>query len=523
MKIITQERSLFVCYFICHIFLLINGGIYWDDWTVYNNSAEGIMQQFNGNGLIPVGYLHLFLQSIPFPRFIYSFLTFILSFGSGLLLYRSLLRLMLVNPVYSFAITLFFLILPFNAARQTMICFPYTLCLFLFFVAYYLFLKYIQTPLLYLRILSIVLFFLSFITNSLLVFYIIVPVTVIFLKRRKELKQLNFLLYLDYYIIPILFWMYKSLFLQPSGLYKLGGYNAISNHSLLAVPIMLLKTIKDSLGSLMYGLISSYSEHWILSMFFLLICTLAFIKFYQNTASSIQSKLLLIALGTMLFLIGAFPYTAVGKIPSFKGFDTRHQLLLPVGTAFIIVGLIEMIAFDIGKRILYAFIITGFMLYNYTQYIQYQREWLKELSLIDNFHSNDIVRNNSTFIVTDSLQQYNIEYNIEGGGLRFYAFTGIMQEAFHNQTKFASLNTNFFTLQKNGLRSLLLESEKFKLKNYKESNSYRNIIIRKGKYPLTSYNILKLLFGFYTQVPDNKAKIKDILEVEVEKRVYYLK
>ena len=165
MKFSNKYTSLlFLVYLIAHGgILLIPNAIYWDDWVLYRSESNIILDFFEqwGSMFNLIGYLHIGLLKIG--PWVYKVLTFTLMFGSGLLLNNILKRYNNINENNRFLIVLLFLILPFNMARVTMIVFPYTLCYFLFFLAWAMMERF--------RFLALVLFFISFNTNSLLVFY----------------------------------------------------------------------------------------------------------------------------------------------------------------------------------------------------------------------------------------------------------------------------------------------------------------------------------------------------------------
>ena len=86
----SEKKSillLFVIYFATNFFLLINDGIYWDDWVLYNQNAEDIKLIFYENS----GYagnitssIHLTLLNIGVLS--YRALTVILFFSSLIIL-----------------------------------------------------------------------------------------------------------------------------------------------------------------------------------------------------------------------------------------------------------------------------------------------------------------------------------------------------------------------------------------------------------------------------------------------------
>ena len=62
------------------------------------------------------------------------------------------------------------------------------------------------------------------------------------------------------------------------------------------------------------------------------------VKKRQGKDISIDRGLALLFFGAVITWLGAFPYLAVGLWPSFGDFQSRHQLLMPLGAAVAIVG-----------------------------------------------------------------------------------------------------------------------------------------------------------------------------------------
>src|SRR3546814_13538982 len=93
-------------------------------------------------------------------------------------------RTNLVGPFLRINIVLLYLVLPLNFARVAQIDFPYALCYLLFFGAWWL----IESK----KWVSLLLFFLSFNTNSLLVFYALPAIdTLNRMRNKKELWKIS--------------------------------------------------------------------------------------------------------------------------------------------------------------------------------------------------------------------------------------------------------------------------------------------------------------------------------------------
>ena len=150
-----------------------------------------------------IGYLHTFLLKLGPP--IYKLLTFLIFFINGILLDQILKRNAFISENNRFFICLLFLVSPLNIARVTLICFPYTFCTFLFFLAWFL----LPTK----RFISLILFLFSFTTNSLLVFYCL-PIIEIFYTHYKFNKNyiLKFIKRNLFLFLSIYFLFFENIF-----------------------------------------------------------------------------------------------------------------------------------------------------------------------------------------------------------------------------------------------------------------------------------------------------------------------
>jgi hypothetical protein len=179
------------------------------------------------------GYLHVSLLS--FGPWIYRYLTFILMFLAGVFLNLIIKNYKEISDEYRFFIVILFLCLPFYWARVAIIDFPYTLCYFLFFAAWALLDK--------IKFFSLLLFFVSFITMSLLVFSIIPFLEFYYRSNRSNINSKTFLKYIikniAFTILPFIFFTIKLLFFKSYGNYEVYNEN-YSILSLARVPFYML-------------------------------------------------------------------------------------------------------------------------------------------------------------------------------------------------------------------------------------------------------------------------------------------
>jgi hypothetical protein len=494
---------------VSHFPMLFNNGIYWDDWTLYNSDFEQLKLQFFGNGIRPWAYIHNFFLTIggensPVLYHILSFISFYLSFVFLTLIIKNL------NTRYSSLLSfssLLILVLPFFEAKTTMICIPYTVHTTFFLAATYFLIIYIQKKKIAFRIVSLVLFFFSFIVQSLLVFYVIPLFGVIFLLNSKTDNQ-NYLSisnsmikiksHLDFFLLPILFLIYKHFFLQTSGLYAENGYNKITLMGLLKAPFVTIKYMAYQFNGILIEVKEKVFSGSFGIVVFLIFGLIIFIFIKNNFRTKLpvlknKEKLYLILIGFIFLFFAIFPYAVVGKIPSFYSFDTRHQLLVPFGFSLIIVVLC---AFFVKRNnvsyLFLAIVISLFITTTFLQQIQYIKGWLKQESFANSLEYISYDDTPSTIFIQDN----TIHLDATEGGLSFYNWTGILKLKKGKEHFFWIEEEEFNYLQPR-LERLLLEKIKFNMADYSLSNPSGILIIDEGESSLKALDCFKYVFLYY--------------------------
>ena len=403
---------LFVFYAVAHCGIFsISNAIYWDDWTLYRASPRDLYDVFAQTGSMfnVVARMHIFLLSIG--PWLYRSLTFFLMFFSGVLFALVLQRHSIINRELRFFLVLLFLVLPLNAARVALIDFVYVFCYFLFFLAWVLQEKF--------RLLALILFFLSFNTNSLLVFYALPMLDMMY--RSGSLGGYKSIIMfwvrrLDYLILPFVYFWLKLFLYNPSGVYA--GYNEqYSVGNLVASPILQIADVFRL--NLNAGLI-------LLSIAFVYFI-LVRIKFFETASPDISSTL--IKVGALSFIFGAFPYWILGHVPVFVGWSSRHQLLLPFGLSLLIIGF----WLRLGRSLVVMYVMVGcFLAVNVANYRDFYFDWEKQKQLIKLFSSSPEI-SRAKFIVFDDR---TVELNAMKRKYRFYEWSGLLEAAFGNELRF---------------------------------------------------------------------------------------
>lgn len=273
------------------------------------------------------------------------------------------------------------------------------------------------------RALSLFLFFMSFNTNSFLVFYAVPFIGMLY--NKIELKSLRSLIAecvknLDYLLLPFAYFFIKVYFFPPHGLYE--GYNEdYSIKALVGAPV-----------SQIYDLLR-LKFNFGLSLVFAGIAY-AYLKkdySYISNKENISSRNLFI-LGIVILILGGFPYWILGHIPSFQLWSSRHQLLLPLGVSIALSALI------INKRVtckrsLLSLIVGLSLAYNISTYASLKVDWEKQKELINLFSKSSLIKEAKIIIIDDNAK----ELNALNRSTRFYEWNGMLALAFNDEKRFA--------------------------------------------------------------------------------------
>lgn len=448
MSDLLKSRDLYILfglYLITNIFLLINiDGLYWDDWAAYKQSPETMKIFFAEIQHGIKGDFFLFLSR--FYNGIYSFRLFIFfgTFLMGIFVYLILSTIKELDKQAIFFITLLFLIVPVNSVKLLISIAPFVFPVLIFYLAFYLLALYTKHHNLLLRLLILALFFTSFSTNSILVFYFSIFIYLYYINfnftHDKLLHKSKLLLkqYWDFFILPFIYFIYKAVYLKPYGLYE--GYNGIGISSLWKAPVLVIKSFFTSL-------INPVEASFILigiapSFILLYIVHKAYKKWLTKTTMSTnlsQTNKTLLIVGFLIFILAVLPYCMVGKLPNYKHFDSRFQLLTPLGISFILYFSINYFAekFKFSNHLKLSILATLTILFmTKTMYDGYRFniDWFYSVGIQENMREMEVIKNNTTFITVEDSKQYLANHR----DIPYYEYNGMLKQVFGDDKRFAS-------------------------------------------------------------------------------------
>lgn len=398
---------LFIFYFIAHGgILLLGNAVFWDDWVLVGASYKDLSTLFSEAGSLLNIAAYMFLPLDLLGSFSYKILTFILIFFTGVLFYKLLIRDVKLKQNQAFFVGMLYLISPLFIARVALIDFGYVLCVFLFFAGWWYFFEK--------RIISLLLFFISFNTQSLLVFYCI-PIffTMSILKNYNSyfnaIKNR-----IDFLLLPFIWFYIKLNFYKPYGNYA--GYNEQYNiENLINSPQTQWLDFKSYISS------NQVTAKVFFIVFSISICILILGKFKMIMRDSKSMKL--IFYGILAFLLGVFPYWILGHVPSFWEWTSRHQLLMSFGLSILIVGILGSLRFYF-QRIALSSIMSICLIINWANYHDFYNDSEKQKELVSFLKKSKEVQNSNLIIFDDK------SANAIFRSYRFYEWNGLLHTAY---------------------------------------------------------------------------------------------
>ena len=477
-------------YIVSNILILFVHGIFWDDWTLYHDTTAIEQQFFNGNGGIIAGYMHLFLQQLPCNTiFLYHSIIFLIGWINVWLFYKILNSAIKLDNKSSFCIAVIYATFPIGYAHMTMICLPYQLGLLLQLIAVLLFTLYIKK----IDVVKYLLFFILQFSASLflvsnvvfwggLLFFFTLQATWKYRNISIEygktiLKQL--FKWSIYYIPCITFWIVRSIYFTPTGIYEASGYNSFSLKALFMLPMNLFKSITNSLDFLI-SQISIVNESYTLvfiglSLFVFIIYILNKNFNYKNIASITKYNFVAIF---FLYISAIGAYLMVGHVPIFDTISDRHAILIILTICPFIYYLLNILIVEKVRIYVLAFLLAIMSTYSNSQYLEAIYQSQRNDAIMSFFKKTELPDGN-IFVFENEINQKTASCFYSWSGL-YYNATGKQDKCFVTSNNYVIYDTeNFLTEsyhQKNALAGnpiILLE-----IMNEIETRSYKSIIKR---------------------------------------------
>jgi hypothetical protein len=508
-------------------------GIFWDDWTLVDVKKSALITIYQQMGLPGLRYIHallLPLGGLPI-LLVYKLLIFMSYLFAAFFLNSILKTIKEIRLIERLFIVIIFAILPVNFGRIAMIDIPYALSYGLFFQGLWFLSIYFKNRNLWLRFISLCLLLVSFATNSLLFYYLIVIAYIIYIERVHLKKLVSSakvaIKYLDYLLLPVFYWVIKGSFFVPSGIYT--GYNKIDSSKFLLSYQKIIDGFDTCFWDVLRNSFLSLHTYPIIVLFgsFIVFIFLSkTIKVFEpdnkhDCAREILRQIRFILLGLVLLWLAIFPYYAAGAEPTVTDWTSRNQLLIPLGASFLIYFGISLLSnciriiFELAntdkiKLFIISLILTLFTLENFSVYLSFQKDWLKQLSLIENFRTNEDVKNNTTFAIFDN----TTELNSINRRYRFYEYAGQFKTAFGDESR---LGEDAQLMAQPEYYSRFHAYPEYNISNYIPKEPEYTIVISAGSFKLSNLNMVKLLYYKFIDKNKYEENIKNIVQVKTAK------
>jgi len=494
---------IFIMYVASNMFLLVNQGVFWDDWLIFENNFNEINRWFIRCGHLYLTYIHYFLQNLSInPPIVYHTVTVALGLISTVIFYK-ILKYFKLSSYNLFLLTLFFAVIPYNQAKSTLICLPSTISLFLLLLGVLTFLVSINRKNVSVRIISIVLLFISFtLMNSGLVIWLAFLLFYSIYKQKEIKLRFSFFmgvirhlfLWFDYAVLPFVFWITKYLYFQPTGILSDQSYNEVSIERLFFSPINIIFSFYTNTFGVISESFRPIMESQSFEILFSMLFVIIYYSFYKlklfHLNYHINNHFLFI--GVYFFIAGIFPYAVVEKNPSFSGYATRGQILLPIGMSFILLYSISLFGSKKIRQLAYIILVTSFIIANISSQVKYTKSWFKQEALIAHIKKDSLFIPHNNYLLFDR----TTEYDENERGLSHWALSGLLEKALGHTACF------------------MIET--------KDRATYRHdmkfqyyYLIDKGELMLKTKTVLLLLYQYYFKKHAYYMNIDKIIDCQV--------
>lgn len=499
--------AIIIYIFIVHGLLLINDGIYWDDWLWINPTnnhleIDRIVSAATEMGSVITYWVHICLVEL----LGYRIVTFIAIIIAGIVVYLIGQHKKMLDRSDALVVALITVSYP---AFQTWILLStasYVFYYALFLLGVLISLKsetYRGTRRIIFSACAILFFFVSFNLNSLLVFYfgfLLLLFYLIYQPNKNSWKQ-TLLLFISrrlyFILLPFIYWIVKEGFFPRYGGYANYNQFTFSPFAILhGLASFLYNGIYRQFNTALVELISQPG----LWLFVFLGGLYWYAKFKGDkmhpaeTSETLAKPQFLLAYGVLLTGLAMFPYAVVGLGPSLTGWSTRHSLLLSLPIAVIIVALARLLFrrpngwLSHTGWIFLTTLLLAFSIATVSSYIGWQARWVKDRSVMVNLARLDGAEKYSIYWIND-------QYMIGGeNNYRFYEWSSIFKKIWGDETRIGFDQRDYAP-------QLLEDNKKYFTKRYNLSNFYptscqATINIRQGTLASSSFHLVVRYFYY---------------------------
>ena len=393
--------------------LLSANSLFWDDWVMFDPQTGNLLEELYSVGGNAPWRKFIEMQLFQSSPSLFRIASFFIYFFLGYFIFRILKHSPHLNQVQLSVITLLFILLPVNSARISIACSKYAIDAFFFFFAWFM---YESSKKRRYQFLSLLFFFFSYSTLPfptftilpLLYSFYIAQVRTIAIFKRQVLRSVPLIL------LPAVYLLLRQIYWPPTG----------------GSAIMYSPQLLGLIRALLFITLCSIP---------LLYCLLP-LKYQKFGRSNV-----LVLVGVFSVSIAAFPYMVGGHlvdisdwliafIPNFSDWNSRHQLLLPLGFALIIGGSLKL---DSTKPLRWnsspvlSTIVACCVVLNVAFAQEYFLDGKKQDSIMTAMANNEDLKNASAILIDDSA----VRFNARGRLIRSYEWEGMLQKVFGENSR----------------------------------------------------------------------------------------
>jgi hypothetical protein len=487
--------------------LLVNRGLYWDDWTAVGRTPAETVQAATELGQPLAAVVFVPLLSLPLPGLVGHAVIFGAYLASTLVLHAILRRVPGLTRMDALVAALTFAVLPVNFARIALADIMYGLSLIAFLGATWLLIRFVEDGGRIRRIAALALFLLSFYTASLLVFYVVPILLAAFVLRRSGRSFGEVVIrHLDFLALPAVYWLLKSLLFKPFGAYE--GYNALSAGGLLNVPGAMVAVPSQVLVEPLSRAVSVAGVVGILAG----IATAGWLVWRRSRDAEGPSVngVVLVVIGAATVALGVFAYLAVGLRPTVWDWSSRHQLLVPLGSGLIAAGVARGVggigpAGRAGGVVVVGLLLGIAVVADARTLIAYQVDWFKQQALIEAVRTTPALQTARHIRVVDSASVMNGMRRT----YRFYELNALFREATGNTRRLVALEGRE---PDPDLIALFTSRPGYQMSEYVPSPVDLEVRISTGEYP-RGLDVLRLVVLEATGSPSFRAEVARVIEI----------
>ena len=388
---------LFVFTIVAHGIILFYDGLCWDGWIVDSwqrrRDWKTMKKFYLEVGMPLLYYQHRIIGNFPNKILFYRIIAFTSTYVSALAIYFISTHLGFMNNTQALFLSILYLTYTgYHMNIDNIVGLQYTFPTCLFYCSVFIslisdgFLGYEHWGI---RVVSIIIFTISFNMNSLLVYYFgfLVLKSILFFKYSSlslhgvyEFSLHNF----DYIILPFIFWFFKERLAPRCGQYS--SYNRIR--------LNFGKILKSYISLFRFGFEGSITNPiffifnkryiWIPLFMTLFIYLLPYNR--DEVIDNLNIDAGIILYGVILLVLAGLPYILVNQPFCLDGWGTKNSALLHLPVALIILGLIHIVFPAQSMGYIVMFIAIVFSIYINMKYMHFiavyvkNRSWLYHLS-----------------------------------------------------------------------------------------------------------------------------------------------